>query len=53
MTDDRVRLTIEVSEEERNWAVPHTNGWIASHPPNARPLAHRFVSSLTNPVAEA
>jgi hypothetical protein len=51
MSEKRLQLTIEITEEEIDWAVQHINNWIASQPVNTEPLAHGFVSALTNPVA--
>ena len=51
MSEKRIQLTIAVTEAELNWAVAHINNWIADQPVNTEPLAHRFVSALTNPVA--
>ena len=45
----KTRLTIEVSEESLRWAVLHINNYIADQPVNTEPLAHEFVSALTNP----
>ncbi|HEY5181624.1 MAG TPA: hypothetical protein VIJ07_17950 [Dermatophilaceae bacterium] len=51
MSEKRLQLTIEITEAELDWAVQHINNWIASQPVNTEPLAHGFVSALTNPVA--
>ena len=54
MTDDaNVEITIKVSQESLTWAVRHLNNFIADQPVNTEPLAHEFVSALTNPVSES
>ncbi len=48
-----VELTIRVSQESLNWAVRHINNWIAEQPVNSEPLAHEFVSALSNPIQQS
>ena len=48
MADDKVELTITASQESIAWAIRHLNDFIASQPVNTEPLAHEFVSALTN-----
>ena len=50
---EKIELTIQVSPESLSWAVRHINNFIASQPVNTEPLAHEFVSALTNPVSES
>ncbi|MDX6288022.1 MAG: hypothetical protein QOG53_3507 [Frankiales bacterium] len=50
---DSVELTIRVSQESLSWAVLHINEFIAQQPVNTEPLAHEFVSALTNPLSES
>jgi hypothetical protein len=51
MSEEKIELTIRVTNESLTWAVHHINNYIASQPHGAEPLAHAFVSALTNPVA--
>ena len=50
--DVQIELTIRVTQGQLSWAVQHINNWIATQPINTCDDAHRFVSALTNPVAE-
>lgn len=50
--DEQIELTIRVTRRELGWAAGHINEWIADRPVNTCGDAHRFVSALTNPVAE-
>ena len=47
---DSEDITIRVTEEQLAWAIQHINAFIASKPVNTEPLAHAFVSALSNPV---
>jgi hypothetical protein len=52
MANERtIDVTISVTDETLSWAIHHINSFIASQPVNTEPLAHAFVSALSNPLA--
>jgi hypothetical protein len=47
-----IEITIRTSQDSLSWVIPFLNEYIASRPMYSEPLAHEFVTALSNPIRE-